>query len=162
MLWKLKFLEKKIEEIHFSWTFFVIDMFWKLQFLKHLKLCPFFVSWIWSFVKRWSWLKGHFWSVTKVVIRIGCATWNSNLNRTRVIMEQWLQKKIKVNFLCQILKLSLYSKLEPKNYSDSSFCQNSTKMILVKVTYQDKFGFIGFLKGTCSFVRQVQEAWVSL
>ena len=26
-----------IEEIQFSGTFFVIDIFWKLQFLKHLK-----------------------------------------------------------------------------------------------------------------------------
>ena len=74
-----------IEEIQFSGTFFVIDIFWKLQFLKHLKhfllkLCPFFVSWFWSFVKRYEIdLKGHFWSVVKVVIRIGCATWNSNL-----------------------------------------------------------------------------------
>ena len=62
------------------------NIFWKLQFLKHLKhfllkLCPFFVSWIWSFGKKyiWKWLKGHFWSMAKVVIRIGCATWNSNL-----------------------------------------------------------------------------------
>ena len=27
----------------------------------------------------WKSLKGHFWSVAKVVIRIGCETWNSNL-----------------------------------------------------------------------------------
>ena len=54
---KIEVFQKKsfIEEIHFSCTFFVIDMFWKLQFLKHLKhfllkLCPFFVSWFWSFV----------------------------------------------------------------------------------------------------------------
>ena len=47
-----------IEEIQFSGTFFVMNIFWKLQFLKHLKhfllkLCPFFVSWFWSFVKRY-------------------------------------------------------------------------------------------------------------
>ena len=57
---KIKVFKKKnfIEEIQFSGTFFVIDIFWKLQFLKHLKhfllkLCPFFVSWFWSFVKRY-------------------------------------------------------------------------------------------------------------
>ena len=43
-----------IEEYQFRGTFFVIDIFWKLQFLKHLKhfllkLCLFFVSWFWSF-----------------------------------------------------------------------------------------------------------------
>ena len=44
-----------IEEYHFRGTLFVTDIFWKLQFLKHflLKLCPFFVSWFWSFVKRY-------------------------------------------------------------------------------------------------------------
>ena len=54
--WTLK--KNFIEEIHFSGTFFIIDIFWKLQFLKHLKhfllkLCPFFVSWFWSFGKRY-------------------------------------------------------------------------------------------------------------
>ena len=49
---KIEVFKKQIliEEIQFSGTFFVIDIFWKLQFLKHLKhfllkLCPFFVSW---------------------------------------------------------------------------------------------------------------------
>ncbi len=57
---KIEVFKKKkiIEEIQFSGTFFVIDIFWKLQFLKHLKhfllkLCPFFVCWFWSFVKRY-------------------------------------------------------------------------------------------------------------
>ena len=45
------------EEIQCSGTFFVIDIIWKLQFLKHLKhfllkLYPFFVTWFWSFVQR--------------------------------------------------------------------------------------------------------------
>jgi hypothetical protein len=47
-----------IEEIQFSGTFFVINIFWKLQFLKYLKhflqkLHPFFVSWFWSFFKQY-------------------------------------------------------------------------------------------------------------
>ena len=52
-------------------TFFENFNFWK--HLKHflLKLYPFFVSWFWSFVKKYE--------NDKVVNRIGCATWNSNL-----------------------------------------------------------------------------------
>ena len=66
----------------FSSTMF---FFWKLQFLKHLKhfllkLCTFFCQLILEFWwEIWKWLKGHIWSVAKVVIRVGCATWNSNL-----------------------------------------------------------------------------------
>ena len=46
-----------IEEFQFSSIFFDIDIFWKLQFLKHLKqfllkLYPFFVCWFWSFGKN--------------------------------------------------------------------------------------------------------------
>ena len=65
-----------IEEIQFSGTSFAVDIFWKLQFWKHLKhfllsLCPFFVSWFWSFVKRYEFdLGGHFWSVAKVTVRM--------------------------------------------------------------------------------------------
>ena len=57
-----------------NWAFHhkLFDTYWKLQFLKHLKrillkLCPFFVSWFWSFVKRYEFdLKGHYWSVAKL------------------------------------------------------------------------------------------------
>ena len=50
--------KKIIEEIQFSGMYFVIDIFWKLQFLKHLKhfllkLCPFFDSQFWSFGKKY-------------------------------------------------------------------------------------------------------------
>ena len=52
---KLKFSKKGVQ---FSGTFFVIDIFWKLQFLKNLKhfflkLCPYFVSCFWSFGKKY-------------------------------------------------------------------------------------------------------------
>ena len=51
----MKFSKKKIS---FSGTYFVVYIFWKFQFFKHLKhfllkLCQFFVSWFWSFIKRY-------------------------------------------------------------------------------------------------------------
>ena len=45
-----------IEEYQFRGTFFVIDIFWKLPFLRHfflVKLGQFFVSWFQSFGKRY-------------------------------------------------------------------------------------------------------------
>jgi hypothetical protein len=59
---------------HFRGTLFVIDIFWKLQFLKH------FIFWNYAlFCQLWKCLNGHFWSMAKVVLRIWCGTWNSNL-----------------------------------------------------------------------------------
>ena len=87
--------------------------------------------------------------------------WKLQLHTYIFLMSlMWLQIKIEVNLLC---RSSLYTlkfvnpvlshSLGIKKKSDSSFCQNSTKIILVKVTYQDIFGFIGFLKGTCSLCK---------
>ena len=56
--------------------------FWKLQFLKHLrhfllKLCPFFVSWFWSFGKKYE-------------------------NDLRIIFDQWPQLSLGLDVLPEI------------------------------------------------------------
>ena len=49
---------KLSKNVPLNWTSSMKFFFWKLQFLKHLKhfllkLCPFFVSWFWSFGKKY-------------------------------------------------------------------------------------------------------------
>jgi hypothetical protein len=46
------------KNVPLNWISSMNFFFWKLQFLKHvkqflLKLCPFFVSWFWSFGKKY-------------------------------------------------------------------------------------------------------------
>ena len=63
--------------------FLVLTFFENFNFLTTLfsKLILFFCRLNWE-------LKGHFWSVAKVVVRIGCVTWNSNL-KSYLISNIW-------------------------------------------------------------------------